>query len=233
VSRWFWRGSVRVDVLRGVSLDIGVGELVAVWGRRGSGKTTLLRVAAGFEAPDEGVVRSAGRDRQTLAPAEIQRMRRREVGFADRSGPVEQAMATLDHVAFPLIGTMTRGEAQRQAMATLGELGVDPACAQLTWSELTDGERTLVSVAHAVVRNPRLLLVDDPTSSLGVHERERTVALLRRLAVEQGMAVLMTAPDIAATLGAHAIHTLSGGELFPAGPEPSAEKLVRFPDARA
>lgn len=233
VGRWFWRGSVRVNVLRGVALEVGAGELVAVWGRLGSGKTALLRVAAGLDQPDEGVVRFAGRSFAELSRDELQRVRRGEVGFADRSGPLERELTMVDHVAFPLIGTVPRAEAQRRARAALEEVGLEPDCAGLIWADLTDGERTLVSIAHAVVRRPKLLLVDDPTSSLGVHERERTVALLRGLAAEQGMAVVITAPDMAATLSADHVHVLSNGELLPAGPEPPEDNLLRFPGAHA
>ena len=233
VGRWFWRGSVRVEVLRGVSLEVGAGELVAVWGRLGSGKTALLRVAAGLDRPDEGVVHFAGRAFAEVSRDELQRIRRREIGFADRSGPLEPELTMLDHIAFPLIGTMPRAEARRRARAALDEVGLDSGCSGLTWAELTDGERTLVSIARAIVRRPKLLLIDDPTSSLGVHERERTVGLLRRLAGEQGMAMLMTAPDMAATLGADHVHVLSHGELLPAGPEPPEDNLLRFPHAGA
>jgi len=128
------------------------------------------------------------------------------------------------------MGTMRRAEASRRAMEALRQLGLEPVCGNLRWRELTDGERTLVSIAHAIVRRPKLLLVDDPTSNLGLHERERTVALLHRLASDQGMAVLMTAPDSAATLGAHAVYTLSAGELLPAGSSPGGD-LIRLPGA--
>jgi putative ABC transport system ATP-binding protein len=222
-----------VEVLRDLSLDIGAGDFVGVWGRLGSGKTTLLRVAAGLEAPDEGVVRFAGRSFGELSSNELQHIRRHEIGFADRSGPLESELSVLDHVAFPLIGTMPRVRASRLADETLDELGLDSACGGLAWAELTDGERTLVSLAHAIVRRPKLLLVDDPTSNLGVHERERTVALLQRLAAQEGMAVLMTAPDMAAALSAHQVYVLSGGEVLPVGPESPEENVLRFPDARA
>lgn len=231
VGRWFWRGSVRVEVLRGVTLEVAAGELVAVWGKLGSGKTTMLRVAAGLDRPDEGDVRFGGWPLGKLSRDELQRLRRHDIGVADRSGPLERELTVLDHVAFPLIGTMPRAEARRRASETLGELGLDPACGALTWAELTDGEQTLVSLAHALVRRPKLLLVDDPTSNLGVHERERTMALLNRLAV-QDVAILMTVPDMAAAVGAHQIHVLSGGELLPAGPLPE-DNLLRFPDAHA
>lgn len=234
VDRWFWRGSVRVEVLRGLSLEVAAGELVAVWGRLGSGKTALLRIAASLDRPDDGAVEFAGRPFDALEREELQRVRRHAIGFANRTGPLEPELTALDHVAFPLAGVVGRGDARRRAARVLGELGLDAACADLTWGELTDGERTLVSIAHAVVREPRLLLVDDPTSNLGAHERERTVALLRRFAEEQGMAVLMTAPDMAATLGAHRVFVLSGGALLAAEREPAQEEnVVRFPDARA
>jgi len=232
VGRWFWRGSVRVEVLRGVALEITAGQFVAVWGRLGSGKTTLLRVAAGLDRQDEGVVRFDGRALDELSRDELQRVRRYDIGVADRSGPLERELTVLDHVAFPLIGTMRRADARGRASKTLDELGLDQACGALTWAELTDGERTLMSLAHAIVRRPKLLLVDDPTSNLGVHEREGTMALLNRLATQEGMAILMTAPDMAAAVGAHHVHVLSGGELLPAGPPPD-DNLLRFPDAHA
>lgn len=230
ISKSFWRGLIRVEVLRRVSLELGPGDFVAVWGSLGSGKSTLLRVAAGLDAPDEGEVRFAGRRLAELTKRDVQRLRRHAVAFADRSGPVERELTALDHVAFPLMGTMRRADACRRAMEALRWLGLEPACGALRWRELTDGERTLVSIAHAVVRRPKLLLVDDPTSNLGFHERERTVALLHRLAAEQGMAVLMTAPDAAATIGAHEVFVLGGGELLPAGSPPGGD-LIRLPGA--
>jgi ABC-type lipoprotein export system ATPase subunit len=230
VGKSFWRGTVRVEALRGVSLELAPGDFVAVWGSLGSGKSTLLRVAAGLDAPDEGEVRIDGRLLAELSRRDLKVLRRHEVGIADRSGPHERELTALDYIAFPLMGTMRRAEASRRAMAALRQLGLEPACGTLQWRELTDGERTLVSIAHAIVRRPKLLLVDDPTSSLGLHERERTVALLHRFASEQGMAVLMTAPDSAATLGAHEVFTLSGGALLPAGPVPGGD-LIRLPGA--
>jgi putative ABC transport system ATP-binding protein len=229
ISKSYWRGTVRVEVLRRVSLELAPGDFVAIFGQLGSGKTTLLRIAAGLDTPDEGDVRFAGRQISALARHEFQQLRRREIGFADRSGPCERELSTLDYVAFPLIGTMRRAAASRRAMEVLRQLGLEPACADLTWAELTDGERTLVSIAHAVVREPKLLLVDDPTSNLGLHESERTTALLHQLASQQGMAILMTAPDLAATLRAHEVQSLSDGELI--APSRPGGDLIRLPGA--
>jgi putative ABC transport system ATP-binding protein len=213
VSKGYWRGSIHVSVLRDVSLDLTAGDFVAVWGGLKAGKTTLLEIAAGRREPDAGGVHVCGVDLALTSDRAMQRLWRHEIGLAQRRGPHERELSMLDYVAFPLFGTMSYASAQRRAMEAIQELGVDTACAGLRWDELTDGERSLVAIAHAIVREPSLLLVDDPTSSLGVDERERTIALLRRLAVERRMAVLMTAPDMAATLGAQEVFTLTSGEL--------------------
>lgn len=230
VCKTFWRGTVRVEVLQGVSLELAPGDFVAVFGQLGSGKTTLLRIAAGLDAPDEGEVRFDGRRICELTRRDLQRLRRHEIGFADRTGPSERELTALDYVAFPLIGTMRRATASRRAMETMRQLGLEPACADHTWAELTDGERTLVSIAHAIVREPKLLLADDPTSNLGLHERERTTALLHQLAVEQRMSILMTAPDLAAAVRAHEVQSLSDGELIAPSPPPGGD-LIRLPGA--
>lgn len=230
VSKSFWRGTVRIEVLRRVSLQLEAGDFVTISGRLGTGKTTLLRVAAGLEPPDEGEVRFRGRRVADMTRRHVQLLRRQRIGFVDRSGPYEQGLRTLDHVAFPLMGAMRRADASRRAMETMRRLGLEPACGALRWAELTDGERTLVSIAHAVVRQPELLLVDDPTSNLGFHERERTFALLHRLASDRRMAVLIAAPDGAATTGARRLLTLGGGELRPVASAAGGD-LIRLPGA--
>ena len=228
VRKSFWRGTVQVKVLRGISLQLAPGDFVAVCGDLGSGKTTLLRLAAGLDVPDEGEVRFEGRRLTDLTRRDLQQLRRYEIGIADRSGPSEPELTALDYVAFPLMGTMRRATASRRAMDTMRQLGLEPACGALRWAELTDGERTLVSIAHAIVRRPKLLLVDDPTSSLGIHDSERTTALLHQLAA-QGMAILMTAPDLVTTTYAHELQMLSAGELI--APARSGGDLIRLPGA--
>lgn len=227
VCKWYWRGSIRVDVLRGVSVDVEPGDFVAIWGRLRAGKTTLLNVAAGLDVPDAGEVRFDGKRLGCMSRRELQLLRRHAIGFSRRTGPENEHQSTLDYVAFPLVGTMKLAAARRHAMEALEQLGADPACASLRWDHLTDGERTLVSIAHAIVRKPKLLLVDDPTSSLGVHERERTIGVLHGCAKEQGMAVVTTMPDMPATLGAERVLALTSGELLAVEASPSASTTLR------
>jgi ABC-type lipoprotein export system ATPase subunit len=229
VCKGFYRGPVRAEVLRDVELTLAPGDFVAVWGGLKSGKSTLLRIAAGFETPDEGAVFFNGEDLAQMTKRRHARLLRHELAMARRDGPPERELTTLDWVAFPLGGTMRQRAAERRAMAALQELGVDSDCRGLRWEDLTDGERTLVSIAHAIVRDPKVLLVDDPTSSLGHHERQRTIALLYRLAAERRMAVLMTAPDMDATVGAHEAFTLTSGRLHRIAPEDDGGRLLRLP----
>jgi len=224
VGKRFWRGDVPVTALREATLQVAAGEFVGVWGALGSGKSTLLRLAAGLEQPDEGVVRFEGSDLAKFSRRQMRHLRRYDLGLADRSGPWER-ITTLDYVALPLMRTVPRTQTRRRAMEALQQLGLDPRCGSLYWDELTDGERTLASIAHAVVRQPKLLLVDNPTSSLGFDERERTIRQLHRFA-DEGIAVLMTAPDMPATLTASHTYTLTAGTLEPDTPPPTGSSLL-------
>jgi ABC-type cobalamin/Fe3+-siderophores transport system ATPase subunit len=102
-------------------------------------------------------------------------------------------------------------------------------CAGQTWASLSDGERALLAIARGIVRTPSLLLGDDPTTNLGVRERERVIELLRQLAEERDLGVLMTVPDMPEMMGAHRIAALSGGRLL-APPEPAgpSDNVIAF-----
>jgi ABC-type lipoprotein export system ATPase subunit len=228
VSKSYWRGSTEVCVLADASLDVQAGEFMAVWGKRGAGKTTLLRIAAGLETPDRGSVRFDGEDLSTLSERAHASLRRGEVGVVRHAGPRSE-LSMLDYVALPLLVAHGRRGAARRADEALRRVGVSQ-CAGQHWGSLSDGERSLVAIAHGIARAPRLLLVDDPTSNLGVREREEILELLRSLVEETNLAVLMTVPDMPAALGSYQLRALSGGRLL-APPETPDEKtnVIDFP----
>jgi ABC-type lipoprotein export system ATPase subunit len=224
VSKSYWRGRHEVVVLDDVSFEVGRGEFVAVFGQRAAGKTTLLRVAAGIESPDRGSVRFEGRDLASLRrPPRIAGLDPR-IGWMRRSGPLLSSMQMLDYVALPLLGTLRHREAHRRATSVLNGVGAKDL-ARATWGALSDAERTLVMLAQATVRNPVLLLADDPTVSLGVEERTTILRLLRSTADAAGMAVLMTVPDVPDMLHSHQIMSLSGGELIKPTSRPPGEVI--------
>lgn len=221
IGKSYSRGVHHVRVLEDVSLDVHAGEIVAVWGKRGAGKTTLLKIAARLETPDRGAVLFEGADLATLREREHARLMHEQIGWVRRTGPRSE-LQMLDYVALPLLTAHGRRSAYTQARETLERVGMEQ-CAGQEWGSLSDGERTLVAIAHGIARSPKLLLVDDPTTNLDVLERERVTELLRSLADAGGIAVLMTVPDMPAAMRAHHIASLGGGRLSTT-PEPPAPR---------
>jgi len=230
VSRSYWRGPRELRILRDVSLDVHAGELVAVYGQRGSGKTTLLRLAAGFEQPDSGSVSFAGIDLARRSRRQLADMRREDVGWVERTGSQSAELPVLPSVALPLYRAHGPLGAQRRAMSALARVGAEEM-AELSWGSLSDAARVLVALAQALVREPRLLLVDDPTAGLGILDRERIAGLLRSAAEDSGLAVLMAVPEMPAMLHAHEVRMLSRGRLL-APSEQRTGTVIEFPGSK-
>jgi putative ABC transport system ATP-binding protein len=224
ISKSFWRGPSEVAVLRDLSLEVRAGDLVAVYGQRNAGKTALLKVAAGFEAPDGGRVIFEGKDLSTLSRRHLARLHRNRIGWVERSGPHSRELAMHDYLALSLYRRLGPREANQRALAALERVGAED-CASQRWDDLSDTARMLVAIAQALVREPRLLVVDDPTAGLGIIDRERIVGLLRSAAEDGGLGVLMAVPDMPAMLHAHEVRSLSRGRLL-TPPQPANSGAV-------
>jgi ABC-type lipoprotein export system ATPase subunit len=232
VGKSYWRGDTEVRVLRDVTLDVGAGELTAIWGSRGSGKSTLLKLAARLEVPDSGSVFFNGIDLASVSERQHARLMLEWIGWVRRAGP-RSDLRMLDYVALPLLVEHRRRHAYTRAEAALERVGLS-AQARQRWGNLCDGERASIAIAHGIARAPRLLLVDDPTADLDVIERERVTGLLHSLVDDEGIAVLMTVPDMPAAMRADQILSLGGGRLSsaaaPEAPPPRLEqgKVIRL-----
>lgn len=230
VTLSFSRGSSHVvPVLSDVSLDVDAGELVAVLAQRAQGKTTLLRVAAGMDRPARGEVLFKGEDLWRMSDRCRSALLREKIGFAEPVGP-DIDLPVLAHVAVPLLVAHTRKDAYERAWSALARVGVEE-CANQPWTSLADSERALAAVAQAIVRRPELLLVDDLTATLGIDATERIGRLLRTIAHEDRLAVLMSVSDADATTWFDRVASLSGGELIQSlstdpGPD---ENVIDFP----
>jgi ABC-type cobalamin/Fe3+-siderophores transport system ATPase subunit len=243
VNKSYRRGSLDLHVLRGASLQLGRGEIIAVLGTRGEGKTTLLQIAAGMESPDSGAVCFDGEDLATRSDAELSRLLGRHIAWAGRTGPEGTPTRMLDYVEMPLLARQAarlpwsgspRPGLRRRASASVGararaalERVGAAGCAEQLWDTLSDWERALVEIAQAIAGEPSLLLVDDLTDQLGIRETHELTALLRSLSRELDMGVLMGVSDAHATLLSDQILTLAGGRLTP-GPQPA--NVYEFPD---
>jgi putative ABC transport system ATP-binding protein len=213
VTRRHRAGRETIDVLRDVTLEVWPGDLVAIRGGRRSGKTTLLRVAAGIEAPDVGSVRLHGLDLAHMTGARRARLLR-DVGYAPREWRVAGGKPVVDHVALPLLAvgrplSMAIAKAH-EAIERVGAAG----CAEAAVHELGPGELARVALARALVRGPRLLLVDEPGASADAEEREEILRLLRSLVVEHGeLAAIVVSREAAALDGAQRVMSIGAGRV--------------------
>jgi ABC-type methionine transport system ATPase subunit len=220
VSKQYRHGRRDVVVLDDVWLEVEVGEFVGIWGARRSGKSTLLRVACGIELPDSGVVRIDGRDLARLSAAQRSRLLRRDIGFAAtsleswRGWNASRSEGVLDHVALPLISeAWDLDEATVRAREELDRVGaVD--CADATPFELSSGEATRVALARALIRRPRLLLVDEPAITLNPTERDEIRELLHALAGASKLTVIVASEEVAALRGAQRVVSIGDGRLL-------------------
>lgn len=213
VSKRYWRGTTPIDVLNGASLELESGDFGAVWGARMSGKRTLLMVAAGIVRPDAGRVFFDGQDLARLSVGQRAKLLHFSIGFASRRGLDSDGMTISSWIAMGLMDRLGIRESERRTHAVLDRVGARDL-GQATWSDLSDSGRTLVAIARAVVRGPKLLLVDNPAMGLNTLERDQIRELLRSLADDARMAVLMTAGEVGDTQGARPILSLSAGRLI-------------------
>jgi ABC-type multidrug transport system ATPase subunit len=193
--------------IRDVSFEIEPGELVAVWGRRRSGRSTLLRVAAGIEQPDSGSVRLEGQDIYRRGAAGLEAIAYCRTTFAPAEGGL-----IMDQL---MLGQLSRGvaanPAREHAREALRRVDAEQLMA-LRPGDLDPAERVRVALARAVIRRPRLLVIDEPTIGVDLLARDGILSLLRSLA-DEGVAVFTSTVDAAGLENADRALALSDGEL--------------------
>jgi ABC-type lipoprotein export system ATPase subunit len=215
VGKRFPDGGREITVLEGVSFEVDAGVFVGLYGPRRSGKSTLLRIAAGIERPDTGTVRYKGRALEGMSGAQRGRLLRHELAFmASGDWRPHSGESVVDHVAMSLGSEgITVRDARRRALGSLERVGVSATCAEEPAGSLSLAERTLVMLARAIVHEPRVLLVDEPAVMPSLGDRSRFYMLLRELAREREMALLVVSEEMGALQGAGLMMSISGGEV--------------------
>jgi ABC-type ATPase involved in cell division len=227
VTHRYRRGHVERVALRDVALDLEAGELVGVRGVRRSGRSTLLRVAAGIELAKEGVVCFEG---QSLAACR-DRVLGKRIGYSYTSFSAVEAGLVVEHVASSLLAQRTAPRiANRRAEAMLERVGAAD-CAGRDPSELDGAEVVRVAIARALITDPGLLVTDEPTSGVGLLQRDPILALLRSIA-NDGIAVLMCTGDASDLSGFDRAMSIDAGELRGVERQPDASVVpLRPPEA--
>jgi lipoprotein-releasing system ATP-binding protein len=187
LCKTYLHGGRRLEVLHGVDLDIGEGELVALTGPSGAGKSTFLHLVGALDAPTAGRVRFEGRDLAGLGEGELARFRNESVGFVFQSHHLLPEFTALENAMMPgLVRRLPRAEARRRAEESLARVGLSDRIGHRP-GELSGGEQQRVALARALVLQPRLLLADEPTGNLDPQTAEGIHGLLRELNRELGV----------------------------------------------
>ncbi len=196
ITKTYHMGEETIHALSGIDLTITEGEFIAMVGPSGSGKSTLLHIIGGLDSPTSGKVTINGQDLSQASDKELSRYRNQSVGFVFQTFNLHPTYNALENVALPLIFSKMpqpqRLELAREALETVGLA----ERASHHPNQLSGGERQRVSIARALVVQPKLILADEPTGNLDSKTGDRIIELLSRLNKEKGLTLLLVTHDL-------------------------------------
>ena len=215
VSKRYRQGGQEIDVLDGVSFEVGAGESVAIVGVSGSGKSTLLHLLAGLDQPDQGSITIAGHNLSRASAKQAGDIRNRHIGFVYQFHHLLSEFSALENVAMPLmIGGEGKTAARARAEELLREVGLTHRLVHHP-GQLSGGERQRVAIARALAMRPDLVLADEPTGNLDEQSADQIHDLMLRLAAESGIAFVVVTHNTQFARRMQQVYRLHGGKLEP------------------
>jgi putative ABC transport system ATP-binding protein len=213
VHKFFRRGSERVDVLSGLTLEVPEGELFGLMGPSGSGKTTLLNLIAGLDTPSEGEVWVGGQLISGMSEGQLARWRTRHIGFIFQFYHLLPVLSAYENVELPLLLLpLSRAARKQQVLTALELVGLQDRL----WhrpGQLSGGQQQRVGIARAIVTDPTLIVADEPTGDLNARSAEEILDLLGELRQSLHKTILLVTHDPRAAARADRLLHLEKGQL--------------------
>jgi putative ABC transport system ATP-binding protein len=189
----FGAGEGKVEVLKGINLELKKGETVALLGKSGSGKSTLLSLLAGLDKPDFGEIHISAQDITLLTERELAKFRAENMGIVFQQFHLVSTLTALENVLLPL-ELLGRDKAQETARSLLQSVGLEHRAHHLP-SELSGGESQRVAIARALAINPTILFADEPSGNLDEETGEKVMDLLFTMVKNSGTTMVLVTHD--------------------------------------
>ena len=190
-----WKSFGSLQVLKGVNLQVGQGEIVCIIGQSGAGKTTLLQIMGTLDKPDKGQVLFDGKDVFTLSETALAEFRNKHIGFIFQFHQLLPEFTALENVMMPaLIARKDEAEARRKAMLLLGELGLKDRISHKP-NQLSGGEKQRVAAARAMMMQPTVILADEPSGSLDSKNKTELHHLLLEMRDKYNQTIVIVTHD--------------------------------------
>jgi putative ABC transport system ATP-binding protein len=213
VTRLYQKGRLTVPAVREVDLEIPDGDWLAIQGRTGHGKTTLLQLLGGLDHPTSGTIELDGQDIAHMREAQLTRLRATSIGFVFQTFNLVQTLTAADNVEAALIPLRVGwAERRRRTAEALDSVGLSDRARHLP-SELSGGQQQRVAIARALVKEPKVLLADEPTGNLDEDTREDIIALLERLWRGRGLTMVLVTHETTVAQRARRIAVMNKGRL--------------------
>ena len=226
VCKYYQMGDTTVKAADHISMEIQQGEFVAIVGQSGSGKSTCMNIIGCLDVPTDGTYRLDGRDVGKMSRNELAAIRNEKLGFIFQQYNLLPKLNLLENVEVPLIyAGVPRAERHTLAKAALEQVGLGDKLKNKP-SQLSGGQQQRVSIARALVRNPPVILADEPTGALDSHTGREVIGMLQQLH-QQGHTVVLITHDNSIAVQAERIIRLEDGRVVYDGDSHSPDAVVQ------
>lgn len=228
VSKSYWLDKVRVDALRDVGLEIRRSRFTVLRGPSGSGKTTLLSLIGALDRPDQGEVIVEKRNVAQMSDQALSEFRRTRIGFIFQNFNLLPVLSVYENVEYPLLIMRTgRAERQRRVAEVLADVGIADQAGKRP-NQLSGGQRQRVAVARALVKQPAIVLADEPTANLDSETGRNIVSLMRQMQAKHSVSFVLSSHDPDIIAEADDVLNVHDGQVAPASVDSIAPAHTRY-----